>query len=363
MKRLITVAVTILIGLGVWFVGKGQADRVTPTAVKQESRNDRVEITPWGTLKSLKNKNGKEIFGKDISANEGYSLSYQLLDSKTGKSAGEEHTIYAIGNGFSGNEQDCEICKKNRLAAITKTKDGVLRITSNFYLNPQSGLLKVSRYIENLSKNPVRIVAVRLQYDQRLASDKPGLFGIIDMKKTKIRNEVGFSQSPNSISNTLISGFLPATTVEPDIYCVYCPPNCEPKYLTVSPGRTMYICAKCDGNNVIQVDSYVGNIFTSANCTTSIKIEGWDGDSKGANTPPRRQLICLTCENSKVVPKTLADTSDSYIKSLQDAKPSQCQLPIRIDRGPQPVSPVANMKIPPGGTAEASTILNVNSFQ
>ncbi len=357
------VAVTLLAGFGGWLISNSQASKTDQSAEKTTYGN-RIEITPWGTLKVIKDKQGMEIFGKERPTNEGFSLSYQLLDPKSDKPASEIRTIYAIGDSFSGNKQEeCEICQKNRSAAITKTKDGVLKITSNFYLDPKSGLLKISRYIENLSKNPVRMAAVRLQHAQSLSSDKPGLFGIIDLKRMKIPNQTSQNRPQPGISNALFSGFMPTGAFEPDIYCILCPPYCDTIYLTVSPSQSMYVCAKCDGNNVLQVDSDQGKIVTSANCTDPVKIEGWNGDLKGVSIDARRQLICLNCENSKVVPKALTNTSDAYIKELQSKTPNQCQLALNVDRGPRPTSAATSMKIPVGGTAEATSTANTNPFQ
>ena len=73
MKRIMFIALALLLGLTLWIIKVGWAQKSNPNDAGQREQKNRFEINAWGTLKVVRNRKGEEIFGPGRPANEGYS--------------------------------------------------------------------------------------------------------------------------------------------------------------------------------------------------------------------------------------------------------------------------------------------------
>lgn len=374
MKRIMFVALALLLGLALWTIKVGWAQKSNTDNVGQRQQKNLFEINTWGTLKVVRNKEGKEIFGPRTPPNEGYSIAYQRLDPKTKKPMEAPKVFFAVGDQFSEDQLICEECEeykmrlqeeyKKRLQedqaiATVTTKDGVLRVSSNFYFIEKEGRLKIVRIIENISKYPVQLISIRAQYDARLIPDKTTQFGKVIKSDKPNKNDQ--TQPKLTPSNSFVPGSW--TTAAPLLHptCDPCPPYCDLE-LKPSQGERELICVECpeDGSSVLEymthkvkmgedLQAIITKLKADRECEHSIVVDVWNGclAVEDKSEPlGRGDVICVDCpkkgvETFIVQPvSTLGNVMDP-IKMLRDS--GLCQLAIYVNNGsPGPANPNGN---------------------
>lgn len=334
MKRMMLVAIALLLVFGVWGANTGQHATSVSTIEQQTQYNNRFEITPWGALKTVRDKSGKEVYGKERSPNEGVAISYQQLHPKTKKPIGNPQVAYFFSDKSTEKER-CKFCPQSRFAVTSKTKDGVLTINSNFYLDPKTGLLKIVRFIQNLSNNPIAIYA-SAQADARLSTETPVNFGIIDPKhlaSMKIAESKGTSFVPGSLPISLTSSFFGFDLIP--IPCVLCPDRCGESLVTVWPSKDKYVCAECvkgDNSDEMKILWEIRET-SSPNCKNPIKL----------TSTLTSYIVCIDCKKdgggstlSHNVPLPNPTLLASKINAERDSCKSNdlencCKLAIGVD--------------------------------
>jgi hypothetical protein len=349
MKRTMFVALALLLGLALWIIKVGWAQKSNTDNVGQRQQKNRFEINDWGTLKVVRDEDGREIFGPGRPPNEGYSIAYRRLDPRTRKPMEAPRAFFAVGAHYSESQLELEECDKeckNKLhrdqaVAAVNTRDGVLCITSNFYFLEREGKLKIVRLIRNISKNPVQLVSIREQYDTRLNSETETQFGKV--KPPKISQAQPKFTSPNAFVSG--SWMTAAPIFHP--YCDPCPPYCDVT-LTLSAGGKEVICVECPkaGSSILEYmakkvppgqdpQTLIRNwMDKGGECEHSIIVDVWNGQVKFSVDDKRPgelrigELICVNC------PKT-AEATFIVQAVLEDATytPGQCQLAIHVDKG------------------------------
>jgi hypothetical protein len=350
MKRIIVVAILLLFGL-VGFVCHYRTRRIPPTFPNEGRGIGRLEIYDWGTLKSLTDKSGKPIYGKEKPANEGYLIVYQVLDPKTGKPKGELRSIFAIGTTFSRErfvqvvsngvkidakvdaEVDGKVVSTDAVCATATTVDKVLKIDSNFYLDPQTGALNIVRIIQNISEDNVRLVAVRTLHDTGLVPRERTRFGIVDLRKTKTVELKNISYTPpaSKMPRDFAPGFLAIAADPFEVPCTLCPPYCFVS-VSVNPGDVKVYCVKCMDEN-LEVDP--SNGVDCPDGTTGIRIEGWDRLPAGQVGASQWGTICVSCNNHSVESAVIPGAGGGALSSTVDKmrREGKCALQIDFDRG------------------------------
>jgi len=385
MKRMMFIAIAMLLGLALWIINIGWAQKSYHDDVGKRQQKNLFEINVWGTLKVVRNKDGKDIFGPGRPPNEGYSIAYQRLDPKTKKPLEDTRTFFAVGNQFSEEHLICEECEEYQkrlpyqaIATVT-TKDGVLRISSNFYFPGKEGNLKIVRIIENISRHPVRLISIRAQYDASLSSNKETQFGKVKSYKS---NKIGQTRPMFTSSNAFLSGSW--TTAAPLFHpsCDPCPPYCDLE-LTTSEGEKEIICVECpeDGSSVLEYmaikvpagkdpDVAIKAQRAKGECEHSIIVDVWnDGFIVDKNDPGKLgigEVICVDCSKTEgetfiVQPVPIPGNAADPIKNLRDS--GLCQLAIHVDKGASlptiPTAGNANVgKLGPGEKLAVVEFLN-----
>jgi len=360
MKRTMFVALALLLGLALWIIKVGWAQKSNPDDAGQREQKNWFEINAWGTLKVVRNKEGKVIFGPGRPPNEGYSIAYQRLHPRTRKPIEAPKVFFAVGERYSERQLLCEECEKRRkrqpdqAVATVTTTDGVLRVNSGFYFMEEEGKLQIIRTIENISKNPVQLISIRAQYDARLGSNVATQFGKV---KPEGQHKSSQAQPQFAPSNAFISSFIAPAAPVFFPSCTPCPPDCDPS-LIASAGEKELICVECpeDGNSVLEYMTSkipVGQEpqKPTGECEHSIMVDVWNGQVIVGGKPDDRgigEIICVDCpktggETLIVQPITSPGNALDQVKKLR--ADGQCQLAIHVDNsGSQPT-------IPKGGKA------------
>jgi len=351
MKRIVFVALALLFGLSLWIVKDSWAQKSNTNDLGQYQQRNWFEINTWGTLKVVRNRQGREIFGPGRSPNEGYSIAYQRLHPTTKKPIEAPKVFFAVGDHFSEKQLLCEECKRrqrDQAVATVTTMDGILRINSDFYFLEREGKLKIVRTIENISNYPVRLVSIRAQYDARLGSDKATQFG---KDKSYKPRKTAQTQPQFAPSSAFVSGFW--TPAAPLFHpsCDPCPPYCDLS-LIASPGEKELICVECpkDGISVLEymaisvpVGQYpqteIDKQKANGECEHSIIVDVWDRhvivDGKLKNLG-EGEVVCVDC------PKTGGETlivqpvsgRGGVIDPKRNLRNSGlCQFAIDVDKG------------------------------
>lgn len=337
------VAITLLVGFGTLTVGISQTSQPAPNVTTAPKGVSRFEVYDWGTLKSLWDSTGRQIYGQEKSANEGYSIVYQVLDGKTGKPKGDLRGIFAIGKTFSERQFDKREManKKVKFANIEATcvtlttADKVLRIDTNYYVDPKNKSLKVIRLINNISKDNVRLVAVRTLHDSGLRPTGQTRFSPVSTKviKTVDLSQISYANPAAKMPNGFAFGLLDAS-VFPELPCVLCPPNCYAS-LSVSPGETQGYCVECTADGIP-----VRDVLTDVGCPagkTVVKIEGWDRLPASIVPTGRWGTVCVSCNGTTVEQVTIPGAGGSVPNpTVEDyKKEGKCKFQIDFDRGPK----------------------------
>jgi len=355
MKRIMFVASALLLGLAFWIIKVGWAQKSNSDDADKCQQKNWFEINTSGTLKVVRDKKGREIFGPGRPPNEGYSITYRRLDPTTKKPMEDPRTFFAVGNQFSEEQLICEECEKykkrlrDQAIATVTTKDGVLRINSNFYFFEKDGKLKIVRIIENISNYPVQLISIRAQYDARLSSNKATQFGKV---KSDRPHKIAQSQPKFAPSNTFVSGsWTPAAPLfHPS--CEPCPPYCD-LTLTAGEGEKELICVECpeDGSSVLEYmainvpkgqdpKAIIDRRKPKGGCEHSIVVDVWDGGVKVDDIDLGKlgigEVICVDCpktggETFIVQPVSILGNAIDSIKNLRDS--GRCQLAIHVDNG------------------------------
>lgn len=352
MKRIMIVAITLLVGFGTLTVGisqtsqretkvSGQTSQPAPNVTTAPKGVSRFEVNDWGTLKSLWDSTGRQIYGQEKSANEGYSIVYQVLDSKTGKPKGDLRGIFAIGKTFSERQFDKREManKKVRLDNIEATcvtlttADKVLRIDSNYYIDPKYKSLKVIRLINNISKDNVRLVAVRTLHDSGLKPTEQTRFSEVNPKVIKRvdLSQISYANPAAKMPNGLAFGLLDAS-VFPELPCDFCPPNCFAS-LAVNPGDVKGSCVECNSEGKLIRDPLANEKCPPGK--TAVIVEGWDRLPASIVSQDRWGTICVSCSGTTVEQVTIPgaggavpnETVTTYINE------GKCQFRFEFDRG------------------------------
>jgi hypothetical protein len=347
MKRTMFVAPALLLGLALWIIKVGWAQKDYRYDAGQGQQKNRFEINDWGTLKVVRNEDGRDIFGPGRPPNEGYSIAYQRLDPRTRKPKEAPRVFFAVGAYYSVRQLVCKECEDklplDQAVAAVMTKDEALLVTSKFYFLEKVGKLKIVRLIKNISRYPVQLVSIRAQYDARLSSDTETQFGKVNPPK------ISQTQPKFAPSNGFISGswMTAAPLFHPT--CDPCPPYCDIS-LTLSSGEKEIICVECPtaGSSVLEhmakkvppgqdPQALIGNLREKGECEHSIIVDVWNGqvtvsaDDKRLRGLAVGELICVDCpktgEETFIVQPVLED------ETATKRADGQCQLAIHIDKG------------------------------
>lgn len=290
MNRIAITAIALLVSFITCLTAYQKQANSAPTIEQQAQKNDRFELTPWGALKSVKDKSGKEIFGEERSPNEGVAISYQQLHPVTKRPIAPLQVAYFFSDKSTETER-CKFCPQSRTAVTSKTKDGILLINSNFFYDPQTGLLKVARFIQNLSNKPVGIYA-SAQVDARLSTQTPVQFGIVNPKQisgAKIASSTATIAFPAEKASSFATGLVTFDLLP--IPCVLCPDRCGGESLiTVWPGKDKYLCAECvkgDGSDEVKILWDIRETSTP-NCKNPVKL----------TSTLNSYLVCVDCNSS-----------------------------------------------------------------
>src|SRR5262245_46743957 len=253
MKRTMFVALALLLGLALWIIKVGWAQKSSTDDVGQRQQKNWFEINTWGTLKVVRNMEGKEIFGPGRPSNEGYSIAYQRLHPRTRKPMEAPRVFFAVGDHYSEKQlvcKECERLQRDQAVAAVTTTDGILRINSYFYFLEKEEKLKIVRAIENISKYPVQLIAIRAQYDARLGSNEATQFGKV---KSGGPPKIAQAQPQFAPSNAFVPNFMGPAAPVLFPSCQPCPPACELS-LILSKGEREVICVECpeDGSSVLE---------------------------------------------------------------------------------------------------------------
>jgi hypothetical protein len=329
-----------LFGLGILIFNDIQARKIEGDTQSLDQQSARFVISEErGTLSYVRTRRGVEF----KMPNEGFSLTYQVLDrkGKYPKSAPKE--IYAIGATISSELLECKACKKGVATTVT-TKDGVLKVNTNFYLDEEKGVLKIVRFIQNLSNSPVRVLSAKVQVDARLTTVKPAQFGLVDYRRIgQVLPQLG--RTDVLVSNLMAPNFQPF-----DLPCTLCPPDCE-KFVSVSSGERKVVCVQCKENGDIMWDVKplsAGQSVDPATCPNPVIANGWDYVSAVFKRPPQREVICVDCttaENPQVSQQhhtSSGGATDASTIASERAK-GKCKFAITIDReGDKTIAGVLN---------------------
>jgi hypothetical protein len=269
--------------------------------------------------------------------------------------------VFAIGKTFSSKQLASRetASKKVKLGNIevtcvtVTTADNVLRIDSNYYIDPQTKALNVIRLINNISKRDVRLVAVRTLHDSGLRPTGQTRFGPVNPKtiKTVDLSKNGFAHSGAKMPNEFAFGLFDAS-VFPELPCTYCPPFCFAS-LSVNPGDVKGYCVECTADGIP-----VRDVLTEAGCMagkTVVKIEGWDRLPASIISKDRWGSICVTCNGASVEQVVLPGAGGGVPNPTVEEykKDDKCKFQIDFDRGPKP---------PPDDIRPGRTVANGQSF-
>lgn len=364
MKRMMFVALALLFGLTLWIIKVSWAQKNKPNEIAQRQQKNQhqqqnwFEINAWGTLKVVRNKQGKEIFGPGRPPNEGYSIAYQRLDKRTKKPIGTPKVFFAVGNYYSKEQLSCEECEKrykrqrNQAVATVTTTDGILQINSTFHFLEKEGKLKIVRIIENISNDLVQLISIRAQYDARLGSKEAMQFGKVKPHESDKPHKIGQTQPKFTPSKAFISGSW--TTAAPLFHppCNPCPPYCD---LTLTPviGEKEIICVGCpkDGSSVLEhmvinaslgqdPQTVIDNWKDQSWCEHSIIVDVWNSqvlvDGKLREDLGTAEIICVDCpktgdETFIVLPAPIQGNATDTINKMRAE--GQCQLAIYTNKG------------------------------
>lgn len=341
-----SVSITLLIGLAVWIVGASQTSqrRTTtqnnqPNVSAQPKGVSRFEVYDWGTLKALWDSTGKQVYSPEKSANEGYSIVYQVLGGAAEK---QLQGVFAIGKTFSKThfaEKEMAIKKVRvgdiEITCVTETTaDKILRIDSNYYIDPRTKALNVIRLIKNISKSDVRLVAVRTLHDSGLRPIGQTRFGPVNPKTIKVfdLSKDGIAHSTVKMPNDFAFGLLDLSAY-PELPCVYCPPNCY-ESLSVNPGEVKGYCVACNDKGDIIYDPLKANCPTGA---TVVKVEGWDRLPASIVSEGQWGTICVSCKGGNAEPLTVSGAGGGVPNPTVEEykRGGKCQFHVDFDRGPR----------------------------
>jgi hypothetical protein len=358
MKRMMFVALALLFGLTLWIIKVGWAQKSDPRGVGQREQNNWFEINAWGTLKVVRNKKGREIFGPKRPPNEGYSIAYQQLHPETKKPIGTPKVFFAVGDSFSEKQLICEECeerqkrKRDQAVATVTTTDGILQINSTFHFNEKDGKLKIVRIIENISEVPVQLISIRAQYDARLGSKEAMQFAKVKPHESDKPRKIGQTQPGFTPSKSFISGSWTTAATLFHKPCDPCPPYCELE-LTPSSGEKELICVGCpaDGSSILEhmtinlsagqdPQAVINRWKDKGGCEHSIIVDVWNRqvivDGKLREDLGTGEIICVDCpktggETFVVQPAPILGSVIDTIKNMRDS--GKCQLAIYANNG------------------------------
>ncbi len=348
MKRIVIVVFVLLSAAGLKVAQYSHAQKNLLYAQKAYQNQNRFEITIQGTLKVVRNKKGEIIFGTDKSPNEGYSIAYQQLNNKTKMPVGKPAVFFAAGDHFSKEQLKCEECerfwKRTQNQAVATATDGILRVNSDFYYSEKEGKLRIVRTVENISTQPVQLIAIRTQYDARLGSDKQTVFGEVRSHKAK-----QVTSSFNT-DNSIITGFLSSPSLLLLPPCQPCPPDCDLP-LTASQGEKELICVDCpkDGSSILNYQAisipngqYPQNEIDrqkeKGGCQHSVIVDVWNGtifnDGKLIKLA-EGEIICVDCpkdEASNLIVQPVANSTGAGSIKQNLRNSGLCQLAVNAEK-------------------------------
>ncbi|HMV85288.1 MAG TPA: hypothetical protein PLD20_06995 [Blastocatellia bacterium] len=308
MKKILAVAaVVLLIGLSIWFCLNRQT---TVTIVAP------YEISAAGTLVSVSNGIGAPLLNPETPLNEGYVLSYRLLDQNTKEPKGAEKLIYAVDRGYSTKSIRCPECEKRKLqserAAQVLSMDSALMVATNFIFDAKTKRLKVYRLIKNISNEPevsnpvtVKLLAIQLQYNSVLASGSPTQLGMLKPKKDAV------TTTTEKTAHSIFRSLLP-TAQAIEHACQWCPPECEfiLEYAAKERGQICVDCPDVDaavrntgvffqGGKIVTSNPGHDDTHPPINCDHIIIVEPFMGKlgEVGVITTKsdQSQIVCITC--------------------------------------------------------------------
>jgi len=354
MKKIMFVTLALSFVLSLWIIKGGWAKQSNPNDIGQRQQKNLFDINVWGTLKVVRNKEGKEIFGPGRPPNEGYSIAYQRLNPTTYKPIEAPKVFFADGDHSSEKRLLCEECEKRRkrerdqAVATVTTTDGVLRINSDFYFLEKEGKLKIVRTIENISNYPVQLISIRAQYDARLGSNKATQFG---KDKSYKGHKTAQTQPQFSPSNAFGSGFW--TPAAPLFHpsCDPCPPQCDLS-LIASAGEKELICVECpkDGSSILEymaisvpVGQYPQAVIdkqrANGECDHPIIVDVWNGnviaDGKLRNLG-EGDIICVDCPKTggqTLIVQPVSGRGGAIDPTRNLRNSGLCQLAIDVAKG------------------------------
>jgi hypothetical protein len=317
-KQIVYITLAVLTSLGIWLGQNIQAQKkhfAGASPVQALSRFEQSE-TGAGTLTVVRNSNGKEIFGKTHSTNEGYAIAYQIQGHLPGGQKASPRVVFATANNYPKGLLECRDCslqnrefqKRNPNAAVATavTSDHALMITSSFKFDTETERLAVHRIIENVSNDPevidgrrvartVKLLGILLQYHSGLSSGIAPKAGIPKLPSAPPRGK------------SFISNFLPGAGLAVTSTCGWCPTQCE---LTSSmkSSSVMTLCVYCPGKYDPKLVTYniqpgsIGYMFMNGlvssdkHCPDAITIGGFTSDTNVQVGVGERALICVKCD-------------------------------------------------------------------
>jgi hypothetical protein len=323
MKRTMFVALGLLFGLSMLIFSDIQARKNGGDTLSLGQQSARFEMSNLGTLSYLRTMRGVEF----KMPSEGFSLTYQLLDKKGKNPKSRPREIYAIGATISGDLLECKVCKQG-VATTATTKDGVLKVNTNFHLDERLGVLKVVRFIQNLSDKPVRILSAKVQVDGRLTTGEPARFGVVDFQR------ISQMWPQPGRTDVLVSNLMPPNFQPFNLPCEFCPPHCE-KFISVSSGERKVVCVQCEENGDIVWDFKplrAGESVDPATCPNPVIANGWNYVPAGFSRPPKREVICIDCPGAEQQHHTSSGgATDAALIASERAK-GKCKFAVTIDR-------------------------------
>lgn len=327
MNRIAYVVLGLVTGLDILAINVTRAgdNRAQSQAAGQQRPN--FTINSNGTLSFVRTRRGVEF----KRPNDGFSVTYQLLDKNGKTTKGSPKEIYAIGNSISDRTMKCEVCEKG-VATAGVTIDKFLKVHTNFHLDEQNGVLQVIRFIQNNSKYPVRILSAKVQIDGRLATERESRLGLVDPEK--IRQ----ARVQPDRADVMVSNFSAAIFQPFNLPCRICPPNCE-AFLSGNPGEREAICVQCNEKGEIVWDLKPLSAFGTvdpATCPNPVIANGWNFVSAGFTSPPKREVICVDCPAEGGSPSQQHHTSSGGATDAamvgSEREKGNCKFAVTIDR-------------------------------
>lgn len=307
MKRVMCGSVCVLFIAGFYFVVGINAARHELRMTSSQSNYPQqkpsfIEANRHGTLRVIRNREGKVLFDEKRPADEGFAFGYQVLDANgKPKRNTPPRIIAAVNDTFSEKLLICPECqKRNATMAVTSgdTSDKVLRINTTYTFDEKTGAIKVQRALFNISKYPVRLLYAQVQYDAKLrGKDQANSTRFSFIKDFKP------SASPRSSTASFGKNWMPAPTFFDRVFplpCEVCPPWCDfnLERLNSSDG---FFCPTCEGESKLIWDVFHHQGAPPANCVNPIKLDvmsnGYIEVSQSGKTFTLRDgmKVCVEC--------------------------------------------------------------------